>query len=102
MNNLFAYAPEELSTDAFLKWLFIECVENKAFSPLAAELFSKICLLPECEPIEKIECLTQHKSVDLFIKFNQNNLWRKVLFENKTWTSIHTFPGQVISGGCFT
>lgn len=90
MNNLFAYAPKELSTDAFLKWLFIECVENKAFSPLAAELFSKICLLPGCEPIEKVECLTQHKSVDLFINFNQNNLWRRVLFENKTWTSIHS------------
>lgn len=90
MNNLFAYAPKELSTDAFLKWLFIECVENKAFSPHAAELFSKICLLQGCELIENLECLTQHKSVDLFVRFYQNNLWRKVLFENKTWTSIHS------------
>jgi hypothetical protein len=43
-NNLFAYAPKELLTDAFLAWLFIELDQNPVLSNSTSHVFlSLIC-----------------------------------------------------------
>lgn len=91
--NLFKYAPKELVTDAFLTWLFYFIDSDLKYSNEKQILFNELILRQgdNNKPITKIKVVRQDKKKngrsDIILYFNQNNIEKKVLFENKTWTT---------------
>ena len=84
--NIFKYAPKELSTDAFLKYLFLWLDRNKCLSDVADSL-----LLYEKDKGKKVSDITVEKQVsfgrkkaDVVVYFKLDGEDKSVLFENKT------------------
>lgn len=92
MNNLFKYATKELATDAFLAWLFTEFKDNEKLKSQASYFFRKLLLLPanEDSQITDIKVELQKNKIDLLLIIITNQKEYKVLFENKTRTTIHS------------
>jgi hypothetical protein len=90
LNNLFMYAPKELSTDAFLAWFFKELEVNPDIAGYRSQVFHALGLIAEGEIPVKIEPELQSGNVDLLLSFEVNNTIRRILFENKTSTTFHS------------
>ena len=93
--NLFKHAPKELVTDAFLTWLFYFLDSNEKFQKYKQNFFNKLLL--KADDIDKtvyeIKINRQSKvkngRIDLLLEFKLENKTKKILFENKTWTSTN-------------
>ncbi|MGV8887225.1 MAG: hypothetical protein ACOH2P_04000 [Pseudomonas sp.] len=90
MNNLFMYAPKELSTDAFLAWFFKELEVNPSITDYRSQVFHALGLTAEGEIPDEIEPKLQSGNVDLLLHFEVNNTPRCILFENKTSSTFHS------------
>lgn len=90
MNNIFCFSPKELATDAFLAWMFIELEINPILFPYLPKIFKALDLIDQEGVISNIKVTTQNKSIDLFLEFSYNGKDQSILFENKTWSSIHS------------
>jgi hypothetical protein len=90
LNNLFMYAPKELSTDAFLAWFFTELEVNPSIADYRSQVFNALGLTAEGEIPDKIEPQLQSGNVDLLLHFKVNNTPRCILFENKTSSTFHS------------
>lgn len=90
LNNLFMYAPKELSTDAFLAWFFKELEVNPDIATYCSQIFHALGLIAEDETPVKIEPVLQSGNVDLLLSFEVNNTSRRILFENKTSSTFHS------------
>ena len=90
MNNIFEYSPKELTTDAFLKWIFCELNKDQ-YTDSVAQFFFQLGL---CEnrnsSIRTIHVSLQEQKTDLILRYVENGEEQKVLFENKTRTTIHS------------
>ncbi len=89
-NNIFTYAPKELTTDAFLKWLFIELDVNEALKEFQSDVFAGLGLCARGDSISAIRVDLQVEQIDLLLRYKVNAVDRKILFENKTWTTFHS------------
>lgn len=87
--NIFTHATKELSTDAFLTWLFyyLDSLEDKT----ALNIFFKTLILKngdEHKTVSNIKIIKQApingKKVDLEVTFDLNGEPKTVIFENKT------------------
>lgn len=90
LNNLFMYAPKELSTDAFLAWFFKELEVNPDIADHRSQVFHALGLIAEGETPVKVEPVLQSDNVDLILSFEVNNTARRILFENKTSSTFHS------------
>lgn len=90
LNNLFMYAPKELSTDAFLAWFFKELEVNSVLADYRSQVFHALGLIAEDETPVKIEPVLQSGNVDLLLCFEVNSTSRRILFENKTSSTFHS------------
>lgn len=91
-NNIFTYATNELSQDAFLCWLFSFAMENSNNEPELKECaidFLKL-FIPELKDEKKIWLsappLKQYKSIDILLTVNDKY---KVIIEDKTFSDEH-------------
>jgi len=89
-NNIFAYAPKELTTDAFLKWLFVELDRNADLKPFQNRVFAALGLCASVDSVSEVNVDLQTDNIDLLICYKVNGDERKALFENKTWTTFHS------------
>ena len=92
--NIFFHAPKELTTDAFLVWLFYFLDSDKIYESAKQDLFDMI-VLKEADKGRSVRniCLKRqenHVDVILSFVFNDENKPQVVLFENKTWSSYHS------------
>ncbi|RLA42943.1 MAG: hypothetical protein DRR42_22535 [Gammaproteobacteria bacterium] len=88
MNNIFCYAPKELTTDAFLNWLFIELNDNQN-AKAARSFFYRMGLSEKATcAISDIEVQRQVEHTDLIVSYNMNGERRQALFENKTYSTF--------------
>jgi hypothetical protein len=90
LNNLFMYAPKELSTDAFLAWFFKELEVNPSIADYRSQVFHALGLTAEGEIPDEIKPKLQSGNVDLLLHFKVNNTPRRILFENKTSSTFHS------------
>lgn len=97
-NNIFAHAKKELSTDAFLAWLFVELDTNAAFKPYLAPLFSRLGLVRDGEVPHLVHVRPQKERVDLLLDFKVGEEPRQVLFENKVHTTHHSGQLETYAG----
>ena len=92
--NIFQYSPKELTTDAFLIWLFYYLDSEPQFNELKQRFFKTLLLKDEDENknVENIQVCHQKGSgngrTDLQVSFNfeKESAIHTVLFENKTWS----------------
>lgn len=91
MNNIFTHSPKELTTDGFLKWYFIELGENPDLKDKAASFFYELGLCEnKTDIINDIHVETQENKTDLTVRYRVNNKETQALFENKTYSTIHS------------
>lgn len=90
LNNIFSYAPKELATDAFLKWLFIELEENYDLKEYKSGVFVALglCETGDQVTVDSVDLQADH--IDLLARYTVNGTERVALFENKTWTTFHS------------
>lgn len=91
LNNLFSYATNELSQDAFLCWLLSfavkGCNKDAALKSCAQEFLRIFTNIPENEDIYLSEPpQRQYKHIDILLTVNNRY---KVIIEDKTYTSEH-------------
>ena len=92
--NIFFHAPKELTTDAFLVWLiyFLDSdEENKAYKQFFFD--SLILKKKDCgRAVGSVELKRQEKNVDVLLtfRFEDNGEEQVVLFEDKTWSMMHS------------
>ena len=101
--NIFQYSPKELTTDAFLIWLFYYLDSEPQFKEKKQHFFQTLLLRDEDKNkiIENIQVCHQKSSgngrTDLQLSFNfrKESDIHTILFENKTWseTSINQLNG---------
>lgn len=90
-NNLFSYAPKELSTDAFLAWQMKALDTSHSRQAEAAALFYELGLCEKsADSISNVEVSRQEKNTDLIIRYSLNGNRTQALFENKIYTSTHS------------
>lgn len=91
--NIFFHATKELSTDAFLVWLFYYLDSEEKYSVYKQRLFDNLILKKvDCgKDVHNIELKRQENRVDVILTFTlgESNEKKTVLFENKTWTTFH-------------
>ena len=88
MNNLFSYSPKELTTDGFLTWLICE-VESEPKWMKA--LFFRLGLCSNnSKIISNVKITRQEKNTDLIIRYDVDSSPHQALFENKTYSTIHS------------
>ena len=92
--NIFQYSPKELTTDAFLIWLFYYLDSASQFNELKQRFFRTLLLKDEDKnkTIENVQVSHQkgkgNGRTDLQVSFNFENesAIHTILFENKTWS----------------
>lgn len=88
MNNLFSHSPKELTTDGFLAWLILEIKDNNNEILI---FFKCLGLCSEqANKITNVEVSRQEKNTDLIVRYDVDSTSCGVLFENKTYSSIHS------------
>ena len=88
MNNLFSHSPKELTTDGFLAWLILEIKDN---NNEILTFFKRLGLCSEqANEITNVEVSRQEKNTDLIVRYDVDSASYGVLFENKTYSSIHS------------
>ncbi|MBQ3619169.1 MAG: hypothetical protein IJQ89_08500 [Bacteroidales bacterium] len=91
--NIFYHATKELSTDAFIVWLFYFLDSDNRYETAKQELFDNIVLKEEDRgrPVSKISLERQKNNVDVFLSFifSDDESEQVVLFEDKTRSSYH-------------
>ncbi|MGX9419169.1 hypothetical protein ACWU4D_17670 [Vibrio sp. WJH972] len=88
MNNLFSHSPKELTTDGFLAWLILEIKDN---NNEILTFFKRLDLCSEqANEITNVEVSRQEKNTDLIVRYDVDSASYGVLFENKTYSSIHS------------
>ena len=91
--NLFKHSPKELVTDAFLTWLLYFLDSRDDLTDEKNSLFRSLFLKEKDKnkSISSIKISKQEKGKhgrpDVVLTFKLNNDVKKILFENKTWTS---------------
>lgn len=89
-NNIFYYSPKELTTDAFLMWLFLEFQENEKLGRHASPFFYALGMADEpSSRVCDIRVRRQEKRADLIVRFKCDGVEKQALFENKTHTTFH-------------
>ncbi len=90
--NLFNHSPKELVTDAFITWLFYYLDSDSLIQERTT--FFNTLLLKEEDRDKNVHSIIVDKQPkgksgrpDLVLTFNLNNKEKKILFENKTWTT---------------
>ncbi|MDQ7016782.1 MAG: hypothetical protein Q9N68_10455 [Gammaproteobacteria bacterium] len=90
MPSLFSYSPKELSTDAFLAWLFESFTTEPSLIGKESGFFHKLGLCKSAAvKISDIKVSMQEKKTDLIVRFLMDGKESKCLFENKVNTTIH-------------
>ena len=88
MNNLFSYSPKELTTDGFLTWLIYEV---KSEPKWIKTLFVRLGLCSEnAQKISNVKISRQEQNTDLIIRYDVDSSPHQTLFENKTYSTIHS------------
>jgi hypothetical protein len=88
MNNIFTYAPKELTTDAFLNWVFVE-LNREDLRDQASIFFYKMGLCEKAgQRISQIVIRRQEKNTDLTVRYCIDDVEHAALFENKTTSSM--------------
>ncbi len=88
MNNLFSHSPKELTTDGFLAWLILEIKDNNNEILI---FFKCLGLCSEqASKITNVEVSRQEQNTDLIVRYDVDSTSCGVLFENKTYSSIHS------------
>lgn len=88
MNNLFSHSPKELTTDGFLSWLILELANDKEQVLI---FFKSLGLCHEsAKNIEDVTVSRQEQNTDLIVRFSADSTLHSVLFENKTYSTIHS------------
>ncbi|EGR0269582.1 hypothetical protein [Vibrio alginolyticus] len=88
MNNLFSHSPKELTTDGFLAWLILEIKDN---NNEILTFFKRLGLCSEqADKITNVEVSRQEKNTDLIVRYEVDSTSCGALFENKTYSSIHS------------
>lgn len=90
MNNLFAKATKELVTDAFLAWIFAELENDKNLSKFKVHFLNELQIKDISENICITQTQLQADNTDLIVSMKDTHSFKKILFENKTWTTIHS------------
>jgi hypothetical protein len=89
MNNLFAYASKELSTDAFLAWLFRSLSVDPLFEGKSGDFFRGVGLCEGADnSISGILPVRQEGNTDLIVRCNIDGRPAMFLFENKRHSSM--------------
>jgi len=89
--NLFSYSPKELSTDAFLAWLFESFSTEPSLKGKESGFFYKLGLCSsKSVVISDIKVSRQEKKTDLIVRFLADGVKSQCLFENKVNTTIHS------------
>ena len=92
--NIFFHAPKELTTDAFLVWLFYFLDSEEAYKAQKQTFFDSLILKKEdCgRAVDGIELKRQENNVDVLLtfRFEDNDEQQMVLFEDKTWSMPHS------------
>lgn len=88
MNNIFKYSPKELTTDAFLNYLFIWLNDNNCLE-IAKDILTKPKDRNKSTANIKVERQVSFgkEKADLVVNFLLNEEYKSVLFENKTNTT---------------
>jgi len=91
LNNLFQYSTKELTTDAFLAWLFVGFDTEAKLKGKGADFFCELGLgILSSEAVTCITISRQEKKTDLMLRCEVDGDKREYLFENKTYTTIHS------------
>jgi hypothetical protein len=92
-NNIFKYSPKELSTDAFIKYFFLWCQENNQTDKLRTLLLGKNERISNNISILGVETQVQikKKKADLIISIELDGVLKKILFENKTYSTTSQY-----------
>jgi len=89
LNNLFQYSTKELTTDAFLSWLFTAF--NQELEDWGAIFFHRLGLkVLATDDVSKVSVRLQEQHTDLIVGLEVNGEAASYLFENKTYSSIHS------------
>ena len=90
-NNFFFYSPKELTTDAFLAWLFLEFNDNPKLKNKTVDFFIGLGLCAvNTKMVNEISVDKQKQKTDLIIRYKADGKLMGALFENKTTSSIHS------------
>jgi len=88
MNNLFSLSPKELTTDGFLRWLIYEIESNQ---DLITAFFLRLGLCTDStKVISNVKVSAQEQKTDLIIRYDVDSVPHQALFENKTYSTIHS------------
>ena len=88
MINIFDFATKELSQDAFLAWIFANCIcEEKAVSDVSKALLNVLGL--DTENITEVKVLTQESKIDISVYVTSNGLKQALYVEDKTGSKEH-------------
>lgn len=90
MNNLFKKATKELVTDAFLAWLFEELENDKNLNKYKFLFLNELKIVDISENICVTKTQLQAENTDLIVSMKDDHSLKEILFENKTWTTIHS------------
>jgi hypothetical protein len=91
--NLFKHSPKELVTDGFITWILYFLASNSDYEEGKNNFFNKLILKKDDvgKTIDSIKIKMQEKGKngrpDIVLSFNLDGQSKKVLFENKTWTT---------------
>lgn len=92
--NIFFHAPKELTTDAFLVWLLYFLDSEEAYKAEKQTFFDCLILKKEdCgRTVGGIELKRQENNVDVLLtfRFEDSDEQQTVLFEDKTWSMLHS------------
>lgn len=91
IKNIFDYATNELSQDAFLRWLFenYNC-DNEKVRNICYKLLNHLGINIEYGDINKLETFAQWKKIDVLVEIHTNDERNIVLaIEDKTFSGEH-------------
>lgn len=91
--NIFTHAPKELTTDAFLVWLFYFLDSNLEYESYKQSVFDNLLLRPaeQGHKVSNISLARQENNVDVLLRFYIEGCpdTKTILFEDKTWSMPH-------------
>lgn len=90
MNNIFAIATKELVTDAFFAWLFEEFKTDNELRKYQKEFLSKLKINGVSDEVCVERAEKQKKNTDLIVTLKDGEEYKKILFENKVHSTIHS------------
>ncbi len=90
MNNLFAKATKELVTDAFLAWMLEELENDINLNKFKGHFLNELQITNASEKVRIAKTQLQLKNTDLVVTLEDGHSSKKILFENKTWATIHS------------